>query len=200
MGHFCPKFLYDQYVGMSTVDLPEYGGAFLLDNDDILTRDHMVARTEALLSQASIFQLGPDGKPTSVHSSSWRAGSVCSARTANVSDPVVMAWGRWSSSAWTSYLSQTSSDLLQAASAVWRASDFIPAHTPADSRVGLSTRSALEAASLPPFPSSFEVSHLRHLVNRASNAPASVQAAAPYPADYQAFLEENYPSPSLACS
>ena len=109
----------------------------------------MVERTEALLLQAGIVQLGPDGQPTRVHSSSWRAGAVRSAKDANVSDAVIMSWGRWSSIAWTNYLSRAVNDLYKAAVAAWQF-HTTPGSNPApDVSMGQSARSARDAANLP---------------------------------------------------
>jgi hypothetical protein len=162
-GPFCVKRLYTQYTNLSEVELHPAGAAFLSSVGAPLTRDVMVARTEALLALAGITQLGPDGKPTRVHSSSWRAGAVRSARDADISDPVIMSWGRWSSSAWTNYLSQSATDLHQAALAAWRCSTPV-SHTAAhDSWMGQSARSALDAANLPGEPEDFEASQLARL-------------------------------------
>jgi hypothetical protein len=76
-------------------------------------------------------------------SSSFRAGHVKGLKDADVSDPVVMASGRWVSSAWTSYYALQATDLERASAKVWECSHPDPPNT---HRVGISSRSALEAA------------------------------------------------------
>jgi hypothetical protein len=142
-GAFGVATLLDAYRAGSTVALRPDGPAFVDHSGRALTRDVLVKWTEALLQQANIVQLDPDGKPTKVMSSSFRAGHVKGLKDADVSDPVVMASGRWVSSAWTAYYALQASDLEHASSKVWECSEPAP---PGTHRVGRSSRSALEIA------------------------------------------------------
>jgi hypothetical protein len=91
-----------------------------------LRRDTMVARTLALLKEAGISLVDGLGRPTSVMSSSWRAGGVRSAVDAGLSEALIMDLGRWKSSAWASYLLHTSADLCAASSRMWHAASPHP--------------------------------------------------------------------------
>ena len=142
-GVFGVGTLLDAYRRRSVVSLVPTGPAFLTSAGKVLSRDFMVLKTESLLKQAGIVQLDPDGQPTRVMSASWRAGHVRGLKDADVSDPVVMASGRWVSNAWTSYFALQASDLQRASASVWKCSSPVP---PAAHRVGISSRSALEIA------------------------------------------------------
>jgi hypothetical protein len=142
-GVFGVATLLDAYRTASTVTLRPEGPAFVDHAGCALTRDALVQWTEDLLKQAKLVQLDPDGQPTRVMSASFRAGHVKGLKDAGISDHVVMASGRWVSSAWTSYYALSASDLEQASSKVWSCSSPCPPQAP---RVGKASRSALEIA------------------------------------------------------
>jgi hypothetical protein len=84
-----------------------------------LTRDFMVKRTAQLVKLAGIRFVSPTGQELSVRASSWRAGAVRTAISAGVSEAIIKAWGRWSSSAWMKYLLELPTDMHLAAQAMW---------------------------------------------------------------------------------
>jgi hypothetical protein len=143
-GPFSVRRLLRDYRARSVIHLSPSQAAFRTSSGLTMTRDFMVTKTEELLRRANIVQLGPDGLPTKVFSSSWRAGFVLALKKANVSDPVVMAAGRWSSYAWTSYYALTGHDVRLASITAWAASD--PNTRTSAAGVGIPARSALDAA------------------------------------------------------
>ena len=65
---------------------------------------------------------GSSPRPTSSSVSidrSWRSGGVQTARQAGISDPVIMAMGRWSTIAWERYSVASLKDLQGAAERMW---------------------------------------------------------------------------------
>ena len=70
----------------------------------------MLKRTSALLAQSGIRFVDSLGRELAVRASSWRAGAVRSVIDAGVSEPVIKAFGRWTSSAWSSYLLESTLD------------------------------------------------------------------------------------------
>ena len=186
-GAFNAVKLFRAYRDLSTVPLSPDGPAFTTSAGRPLTRDAMVARTTALLKQAGIVQLDPDGAPCVVYSSSWRAGAVRSARDANLSDPIIMAWGRWSSSAWTSYLSKTAFDLRRAAASAWNFSEPTP-HPANDVWMEESARPVPPSSDKPAFAADFEACQYERLVTRAASKRPSRGAPPGLPSDYQAYL------------
>jgi hypothetical protein len=140
---FKVSVLVNKYRAKSVVTLVPDGPAFADSQGRALTRDQLVTFTEALLTRAGIQQLDPDGQPTKVMSSSWRAGFVRSLQDADVSEPIIMACGRWASSAWQAYLAISSSDLQHAAKLAWSKSSPAP---PGTRGVGNSAGSALALA------------------------------------------------------
>ena len=136
--------LLRSYREKSIVSLYPTGPAFVDGQGRALTRDRLVVFTEELLEIAKIVQLDPDGQPTKVMSSSWRAGFVRTLKDADVSDPIIMACGRWVSSAWQSYLAVAASDLQHASNLAWASSAPAPHEA---RRVGISARSALDIAT-----------------------------------------------------
>ena len=86
-----------------------------------LRRRFMVGRTLALLRQCNVELVDARGNPTTVISSSWRAGGVRSMVDAGASDEMIMEMGRWRSRAWVNYLLYSSLDLSRASARMWEA-------------------------------------------------------------------------------
>jgi hypothetical protein len=124
MGSSCPvdpvKWL-QAYRRFSTVALSPGSPAFMRSNGMALDRDWMVNKTNALLTKAGVELVSAEGKSVSAKASSWRAGGVQSAKEAGVSDALIMAMGRWSSSAWFNYVYASLSDLQNASGLMWAA-------------------------------------------------------------------------------
>jgi hypothetical protein len=87
-----------------------------------LSKLWMLSRTRALMDQLHIAVVCPEGKPTKINASSWRAGGVASALKARLSDSMIMEFGRWRSSAWKHYLMFSPLDLQGACRRMWEAS------------------------------------------------------------------------------
>ena len=87
-----------------------------------LSKKWMLDRTRALMDSLGIAVVCPDGLPTKINASSWRAGGVASALKARLSDSVIMEFGRWRSSAWKHYLMFSPLDLQGACRRMWEAS------------------------------------------------------------------------------
>ena len=74
-----------------------------------------------------------------VKAASCRAGGVRSAMDAGISQPLIMAMGRWRSLAWDNYVLHNASDLQSSMEAMWRerapakATIFVGEPTSADS-------------------------------------------------------------------
>ena len=188
-GSFCAIELFQAYCSLAPTPLLPGGPAFVDDAGKILTRDFMVSRTVQLLAAAGISQLDSDGATCEVYSSSWRAGAVRSAKDANVSDPVIMSWGRWSSNAWTNYLSQTALDLSKAALAAWIYAVPTP-HTTNDFWMGESARPSPEPVNMSVYPADYEALQIGRLVTRSAlndDRPAK-RGPASLPASYLAYL------------
>jgi hypothetical protein len=189
-GVFNAAALFRAYRDLSCVPLTPEGPAFANSAGHALTRDAMVARTTALLQQADIVQLDPEGNVCVVEASSWRAGAVRSGRDANLSDPIIMAWGRWSSSAWTNYLSQTAQDLKKAAESAWNFTE--PTPQPADFVwVGESARPVAPAAVPPALPADYVTVHFDRLACRSLGTRRRSVGSASLPSDYLAFQAAN---------
>jgi hypothetical protein len=93
--------------------------AFHLADGTALSRDWLVARTYVLCKAASINLCDHAGSPLPLKSASWRAGGVRSAKDAGLGDTMIMFMGRWTSSAWRSYLLHTPVDMQGAARRFW---------------------------------------------------------------------------------
>ena len=79
---------------------------------------------------ANINVIDKTGKPVPVRASSWRAGGVASAKAAGISDALIMAMGRWSSNAWTSYSFSSLQDLQGAVGSMRRAAELVEPRRP----------------------------------------------------------------------
>ena len=100
-----------------------------------------------------------------------------------------MNWGRWSSNAWTNYLSQTASDLSKAALAAWIYAEPTP-HTATDFRMGESARPFPEPVCMSVYPADYGALQLGRLVTRSAlndDRPAK-RGPASLPASYLAYL------------
>jgi hypothetical protein len=86
----------------------------------------MVRETAILCDQAHIHLLDSDGKRVKVKASSWRAGGVESARSAGISDEVIMTMGRCASTAWMSYAFSSAASLQVAVAAMWKSASKAP--------------------------------------------------------------------------
>jgi hypothetical protein len=124
LGSSCPidpvRWLMD-YRRFSTVPLTAGAPAFVRSNGAALERDWMVNKTNALLLRAGVALVSAEGKKVSALASSWRAGGVQSAKEAGVSDALIMAMGRWSSTAWFNYVYASLGDLQNASGLMWAA-------------------------------------------------------------------------------
>jgi hypothetical protein len=133
LGSSCPidptRWLQD-YRRFSVVKLPAASPAFVRSNGDALDRDWMVAKTNALLVKAGVQLVSAEGKSVSAMASSWRAGGVQSAKEAGVSDALIMAMGRWSSTAWFNYVFASLGDLQKASGSMWDAARVVPRSRP----------------------------------------------------------------------
>ena len=98
------------------------GPAFMTSEGVPLSRDGLVKWTAALLKAANVSFCAPDGTRMEVRAASWRAGGTRSAVQAGVTDPVIMALGRWKSDAWMCYLNVSPIDHLAASRAMWSSS------------------------------------------------------------------------------
>ena len=116
---FCPVRLWSDYVILSPVPLLPGRAAFLTSCGRPLSKAFMLKRTSALLAQSGIRFVDSLGRELAVRASSWRAGAVRSAIDAGVSEPVIKTFGRWDSSAWSSYLLESTLDLQGATVSMW---------------------------------------------------------------------------------
>jgi hypothetical protein len=114
---FCPVRLYREY-STRCPGLTDDGPAFLL-HGKALTRDYMVERTTKLMMLAGMDMNDHRGLPMDVRAASWRSGAVCSALAARVTVPQIMVMGRWSSSAWESYMLRAPLDLHAPSQSMW---------------------------------------------------------------------------------
>ena len=72
--------------------------AFKTARGDILSRDAMVARANALRVMTGVSIRDADGRTVPFLAASWRAGFVLSARAAGISEFLIRKAGRWASS------------------------------------------------------------------------------------------------------
>jgi hypothetical protein len=125
-AYFGPALWLRMYRKLSVVDLGELDPAFRTQDGATLSRDWMVRRTAELIARAGLQQLGPSGERIVVKASSWRSGGAMSATMAGLPGPLIMAFGRWRSIAWASYVAFSTKDLEQAAQKMWDASNMRP--------------------------------------------------------------------------
>jgi hypothetical protein len=116
------------YRHYSACLLPDDGAAFRLEDGTPLSKPWMLARTCALIEMTGVESVDETGKLVPVKASSWRSGGVASAKEAGLDEGIIREMGRWSSSAWTSYLFTSRADLRVAAKAMWRASTLEAGH------------------------------------------------------------------------
>ena len=104
------------------------------------------------IREANISYYARRGYLLLVRSSSWRCGGVVSAKSADISDLVIKALGRWASDAWITYGSATTNlDIRGAAKRMREAADAESPHAPRDpSGGGLASTAATEATTIPP--------------------------------------------------
>ena len=93
--------------------------AFRLADGSTLSKAFMLNKTNSLLEACGVEFTDCRGQLVKARSSSFRSGGVESARAAKISDPVIMALGRWSSSAWMAYSVASLSDMRSAARLMW---------------------------------------------------------------------------------
>ena len=117
-----PSFWIDAYRVHSSVKLSDNGPAFVLSDGSPLSKSWMLSKSSYLLSVAGVRLTDSLGSPVSVKASSWRAGGVQSAKTANLPEPLIKALGRWSSDAWSNYHYATLTDLRKAVGNMWTSS------------------------------------------------------------------------------
>ena len=129
-GWMDPVFWLQSYRDLSTVRLAAHLPAFLMGSGQPLSRAWMVDRSVFLLRMANINVIDKTGKPVPVRASSWRAGGVASAKPAGISDALIMAMGRWSSNAWTSYSFSSLQDLQGAVGSMRRAAELVEPRRP----------------------------------------------------------------------
>jgi hypothetical protein len=121
-----PSVWLAHYRRRSAAVLAEGGPAFAFMDGSPLTKRWMVDRTSTLLGLAGVCLLDAGGQKVSVKASSWRAGGVQSAKVAGLSDALIKALGRWSSTAWCHYLFASHADLQAAVKKMWKASRSSP--------------------------------------------------------------------------
>jgi hypothetical protein len=121
-GLLNPSVWVKAYRKFSPVPLLPRKAAFLLEDGSVLSKAWMFRRTADLLKSCGVSYVGLDGQPVSVKASSWRSGGVLSARDAGVSDAIIKALGRWSSTAFFHYVFTCRADLRRAAASMWAAS------------------------------------------------------------------------------
>ena len=115
----CPVRLWEGYVKLLPHAKNEAGPAFITASGKPLSRAFMVGRMESLIQKANIALVDAAGRAMSVRASSWRAGGVRSALDARVPTPIIMAAGRWRSTAWMKYFVEYGYDLRRAAENIW---------------------------------------------------------------------------------
>jgi hypothetical protein len=108
------------YRNLSTVPLEDDGPAFKLANGRPLSKKIWAKRITELLDSAKLVIVGFDGTKAMVKAASCRAGGVRSAMDAGISQPLIMAMGRWRSLAWDNYVLHNASDLQSSMEAMWR--------------------------------------------------------------------------------
>ena len=101
------------------------GPAFVMRSGAPLSRDWMVAKSEALLAAAKISFIDQSGRPAPVKAASWRAGGVRSALDANIPVPTIMDLGRWRSLAWEKYALISNQDKARAMASMWSSSPYV---------------------------------------------------------------------------
>ena len=99
--------------------------AFGFTDGKPMTLKYMVARTAELIKKAGIPLEDSAGRPVELCAASWRAGGVRSAMDAGVNEYTIMAYGRWTSEAWKSYMEMTSVDLWRAAKMMVQSSGVV---------------------------------------------------------------------------
>lgn len=130
---FCPLRLWNGYNSQRerilkrplTSDDPAFT---MPGSSKPLSKVLMMKRTSELLQLAQISYVDGIGRVLPVRASSWRTGGVRSAIDSKVSDPIICAMGRWSSTAWQAYLLKTPLDLNLASTSMWT---YAALHTPA---------------------------------------------------------------------
>jgi hypothetical protein len=115
-----PKTLLESMRELSLVRLWDEGPAFRLQNGEPLSKAFMLGTTTRLLDKIEFEFTDSVGKKIDVRASSWRSGGVESARRAGISDPVIMAMGRWSTVAWERYSVASEKDMQGAAGRMWQ--------------------------------------------------------------------------------
>ena len=93
--------------------------AFRMADGKPLSKRVMLKVTGELLAKCGVIFTDSVGRDVPVKASSWRSGGVQTARAAGISDPVIMAMGRWSSIAWERYSVASEKDLQGAAKRMW---------------------------------------------------------------------------------
>ena len=90
-----------------------------------MTQKYMVARTAELIKKAGIPLEDSAGRPVKLCAASWRAGGVRSAMDAGVNEYTNMAYDRWTSEAWKSYMETTTVGLWRAAKMMVQSSGVV---------------------------------------------------------------------------
>ena len=155
------------YRGLSKIKFSSRSPAFVLEDGSTLSKQWMLRTTRARMREANISYYDRRGYPLLVRSSSWRCGGVESAKSADISDPVIKALGRWASDAWITYGSTTTNlDLRGAAQRMWEAADATFQHAPRDpGGGGLASTAATEATNtLPGLQSAVATQPVPHVV------------------------------------
>jgi hypothetical protein len=124
-GPFDAVVLWKAYLARCptrTADQP----AFQRENGQAMDQLEMINRTNMLIRQAGIPLVDSTGKPAKICAASWRAGGVRSAMDAQVNEYTIMAYGRWTSRAWKSYMEMVPLDLWHASQMMVRCSVAAP--------------------------------------------------------------------------
>ena len=128
-GGFGPAKALSMYRRLSQVPLVPGGPAFVMSNGRALSRNVWVSRIADLLSQAKITFCDENGVKAKVLAASCRAGGVCSALDAGLSESTIKQLGRWRSTAWESYDMHNTNFIRNAMERMWRrttASSSVP--------------------------------------------------------------------------
>ena len=110
-----PHLLLQAYRAHSVVPLHPACPALKTSSGAVLSKAWMIKRTRSLMDEAGITFYSRSGLKILAGASSFRAGGVESARSANILAPVIQALGRWSSEAWMRYASSARRHDLRAA-------------------------------------------------------------------------------------
>ena len=162
-SNFCPVFWNKALRSLFSPPLSPLDPAFPRPNRSAITRDFIVHRLEKLMVVAGISCLDGSGAPVKIFAASFRAGGVRTAKDAGMAESMIMALGRWKSSAWMHYLIHTPLDFKSMATAMWAVQAPLAARAEG-LRVGVCETQAEFSSD------TMEVENVQELVERKLNA------------------------------